>query len=100
VTLTLFEIAGRSVAPSVVRRDLPLTHAEQEEAGRRFSDLLDNRGFMHETNRAFITERVQDIFRRMVLTAKDRDIILAMFRKALPRGPARIPHERSRNGTA
>jgi tRNA/rRNA methyltransferase len=99
VTLTLYEIAGRTAAPAVVRRDLPLTRDEQEDAGRRFSDLLDNRGFMRDTNRAFITERVQDIFRRMVLTAKDRDIILAMFRKALPRGPARTPSERSRNGT-
>jgi TrmH family RNA methyltransferase len=99
VTLTLYEIAARAAAPAVVRRDLPLTRDEQEEAGRRFSDLLDNRGFMHDTNRAFITERVRDIFRRMVLTAKDRDIILAMFRKALTRGPAPIPHERSRNGS-
>jgi len=45
--------------------------------------MLDSLGFMHDTNRAFITEKVQDIFFRMTLTAKDRDIILAMFRKAL-----------------
>jgi len=44
---------------------------------------------MHDTNRAFITEKMQDIFFRMALTAKDRDVILAMFRKALegPREP-------------
>jgi hypothetical protein len=45
--------------------------------------MLDSLGFMHATNRAFISDKVQDIFFRMALTAKDRDIILAMFRKAL-----------------
>jgi len=91
VTLTLFEIAGRGAGASVVRRDSPLSWAEQEEAGRRFGRMLEGLGFMRETNRAFITSRVQDIFRRMVLTGKDRDIILAMFRRALVgrRGPKR-----------
>lgn len=83
VTLTLHEIAFRDPPPPAVRRDLPLTHAEQAEAGRRFRAMLDSLGFMHETNRTFITEKIQDIFFRMALTAKDRDIILAMFRKAL-----------------
>jgi len=83
VTLALFEIAGRQAATSVVRRDLPLTRAEQEAAGRRFGEMLDGLGFMRDTNRAFITERVQDIFRRMILTGKDRDVILAMFRRGL-----------------
>lgn len=83
VTLTLFEIAGRGEPPVVVRRELPLTRAEQEEAGRRFGEMLDGLGFMRDTNRDFITERVQDIFRRMVLTGKDRDVLLAMFRRGL-----------------
>lgn len=89
VTLTLHAIAFENAPPPAVRRDMPLSHAEQAEVGRRFRDMLDNLGFMHETNRAFITERVQDIFFRMALTAKDRDIILAMFRKALE-GPRKI----------
>ena len=45
--------------------------------------MLDGLGFMRDTNRDFITERVQDIFRRMVLTGKDRDVLLAMFRRGL-----------------
>jgi tRNA/rRNA methyltransferase len=83
VTLALFAVAGRAGLPPAASRDLPLTSAEQREAGRRFGDMLDSLGFMHPTNRAFITERVRDIFLRMVLTAKDRDVMLAMFRKAL-----------------
>jgi TrmH family RNA methyltransferase len=83
VTLTLHAIAFGSAPAPADRKDFPLTHAEQAAAGRRFRDMLDSLGFMHETNRAFITGKVQDIFFRMTMTAKDRDIILAMFRKAL-----------------
>ena len=83
VTLTLHAIAFRGGPPAALRRHPPLDHAAQAEAGRRFAGLLDGLGFMHDTNRDFIVEKVQDIFFRMALTAKDRDIILAMFRKAL-----------------
>jgi tRNA/rRNA methyltransferase len=96
VTLTLHAIAFENAPASTARKDFPLTHAEQAEAGRRFREMLDSFGFMHDTNRAFITEKVQDIFFRMTLTAKDRDIILAMFRKALE-GP-RETRPRARRG--
>lgn len=98
VTLTLFAVASRETPPAVLRRDLPLTLSEQEEAGRRFAALLDARGFMHATNREFITERVRDIFQRMVLTDKDRDVILAMFRKSLVRPSTRKSEPRRRHG--
>jgi len=93
VTLTLHAIAFRDALPPALRRDLPLDHAAQTEAGRRFRDMLDSLGFMHDTNRDFIAAKVQDIFFRMALTAKDRDVILAMFRKALegPRERRRRP---------
>jgi tRNA/rRNA methyltransferase len=100
VTLALFEIVKGEEPPPVVRRDLPLTWAEQEAAGRRFEEMLDGLGFMRDTNRAFITERVQDIFRRMVLTGKDRDVILAMFRKALLAPRRKKRRERSQHGNS
>ena len=83
VTLTLHAVAFRQGPPPSLRRDLPLDHAAQAEAGRRFAAMLDSLGFMHDTNRAFIVDKIQDIFFRMALTAKDRDVILAMFRKSL-----------------
>jgi len=95
VTLTLYEIAFREAPPPAVRNDRPLTHAEQAEAGRRFRAMLDSLGFMRDTNRTFITGKIQDIFFRMALTAKDRDIILAMFRKALE-GPRKTAPRTSR----
>ena len=94
VTLTLFAVAFRDAPPPAARRDLPLGHAEQAEAGLRFQAMLDSLGFMHATNRAFISEKVQDIFFRMTLSAKDRDIILAMFRKALEGPRERKPRRR------
>lgn len=96
VTLTLHALAfGAGEAPAA-RREPLLTHAEQAEAGRRFGEMLDGLGFMHDTNRAFITGKVRDIFFRMALTAKDRDVILAMFRKALE-GPRERRPRRSRD---
>lgn len=83
VTLTLHALAFRGGPPPALRRHPPLDHAAQAEAGRRFRDMLDHFGFMRDTNRDFIADKVEDIFFRMTLTAKDRDIILAMFRKAL-----------------
>ncbi len=94
VTLTLHALAFRHGPPPASRRHLPLDHHAQAEAGRRFGDLLDGLGFMHDTNRDFIVEKVQDIFFRMALTAKDRDIILAMFRKALEGPRLRAPRPR------
>ena len=89
VTLALHEIALRGRPVPAVRKDQPLSHEEQAEAGRRFGAMLDGLGFMHDTNREFIEEKVRDIFFRMALTAKDRDVILAMFRRSLlgPRKP-------------
>ncbi len=89
VTLTLHALAFGDSPPPAARREPPLSHAEQAEAGRRFRAMLDSLGFMHETNRAFISAKVEDIFFRMALSAKDRDVILAMFRKALE-----VPRER------
>ncbi len=91
VTLTLHAIAFREGPLPPLRRDMPLDHGAQAAAGRRFSDMLESLGFMHDTNRAFIVEKVQDIFFRMALTAKDRDVILAMFRKALEGPRERTP---------
>jgi TrmH family RNA methyltransferase len=93
VTLTLHAVAFGGGELPKARRELLLSHAEQAEAGSRFRAMLDSLGFMHETNRTFISEKIQDIFFRMALTAKDRDVILAMFRKALE-GPRERPPRR------
>jgi TrmH family RNA methyltransferase len=100
VTLMLHAVAFGDAPPPASRRGLPLSHAEQAEAGRRFRAMLDSLGFMRPTNRAFISEKVEDIFFRMALSAKDRDVILAMFRKALegPREPRpRQSHAKERS---
>lgn len=90
VTLTLYELARRGDPVPAVRKDRPLSHSEQADAGDRFRAMLDGLGFMHNTNRDFIEDKVRDIFFRMALTAKDRDVILALFRRALL-GPRQKP---------
>jgi tRNA/rRNA methyltransferase len=83
VTLVLFTLACPVAPASFESGEPPLTHAEQLKAAADLKVMLDRLGFMRRTNREFITARVQDIFLRTALSAKDRDIILAMFRRAL-----------------
>lgn len=92
VTLTLFHFAAPPAMPAPPAGETPLTSEEQEACGARFRDLLEGYGFMRDTNRAYIEARVRDIFRRMTLSAKDRDVILAMFRRALEGGKTRRGH--------
>ena len=83
VTLVLFTLAsGRDPEPGSPL-EMPITHEEQLAAGLRFRELLDHLGFMKKTNREFISAKVQDLFMRMTMTAKERDIMQAMFRKAV-----------------
>lgn len=95
VTLTLYAVAFGDSPPPTARRDRALSHAEQAEAGLRFRAMLDSLGFMRATNRAFITAKVQDIFFRMTLSAKDRDVILALFRRALEGPRKSAPRRRT-----
>jgi tRNA/rRNA methyltransferase len=83
VTLVLFALASGREPDQGSALEVPLSHEEQLAAGLRFKELLDHLGFMKRTNRDFISAKVQDIFMRMTMTAKERDIIQAMFRKAV-----------------
>lgn len=94
VTLVLFTLACPGAPASFERGEPPLTHAEQLEAAADLKVMLDRLGFMRRTNRDFITARLQDIFLRTALSAKDRDIMLAMFRRALLGGRGRESVER------
>jgi len=66
----------------------PLTRAEQDEAIRRILAILGERGFLHDTNRLHVTDVVFELFGRLSLTARDRNLLLAVFHKGAGAGPA------------
>jgi tRNA/rRNA methyltransferase len=83
VLLTLFHIFTHEEVSHVEAGEKPLPRKEQEECIRLILDKLENRKFLHETNRRHMTEMVYDLFGRIVLTEKDRKLVLALFSKAI-----------------
>jgi len=85
VLLTLFAVFDRDQEqePIVFRRPLP--RPEQEECIDRICRKLEEAGFIHDTNRRQLTDRIYGLFGRMALSAQDRALLLAVFSKGLRR---------------
>lgn len=86
VLLTLFQIyTHQNLKKAKIESDKPLSRKEQEECIRLILDKLEKRKFIHETNRRHMTDMVYDLFGRLALTEKDRNLVLALFSKAFDR---------------
>jgi len=83
VLLTLFHVFDfdREEQPVVFRRPLP--RPEQEECIARICLKLEQAGFIHETNRTQLTDRVYDLFGRLGMAVEDKALLLAVFSKGL-----------------
>jgi tRNA/rRNA methyltransferase len=83
VLLTLFAMASASEgAFGTRRRPRPLSRRDQEAFIRRLLNKLEQAAFIHEGNRRHVAERMHDLFGRLALTVRDRDLLLAIFDKA------------------
>ncbi len=89
VLLTLYPLfaAGRP-SPPVTIRESPLPRAAQEAAIGRVLAILEERGFVHETNRRHVADVVFELFGRLAMTANDRNLLLAVFHKGAAGGPS------------
>ena len=82
VLLTLFHIAHASDARAPqAPSPKPLPRRDQEDAMGLILRKLTESGFIHRGNRRHVDERVHDLFGRLVMTAEDRDLLLAIFGK-------------------
>jgi tRNA/rRNA methyltransferase len=83
VLLTLFAIFdyGREPEPIVFRRPLP--RPDQEECIGRICLKMEEAGFIHDTNRRQLTDRIHGLFGRLALAAEDKALLLAVFSKGL-----------------
>ncbi|MCK4818344.1 RNA methyltransferase [bacterium] len=82
VLITLFSIYNTAVAnkmQTVLKKPLP--RREQEECIRLILQKLEEKKFINPGNKAHVTSMVHDLFGRMAITAKDRDLLLAIFSK-------------------
>ncbi|MBN2246136.1 MAG: RNA methyltransferase [Candidatus Aminicenantes bacterium] len=73
----LFERRGEKV--SSVHKDAFLSSEDQRQTILGILKKIEEKGFIHDTNREHTTERIFELFRRMNMTEKDRKLLLALF---------------------
>ncbi|MCJ7589303.1 MAG: RNA methyltransferase [Candidatus Aminicenantes bacterium] len=64
----------------------PFTRREMETFRRVFIRKMEERGFIHSTNRTHMEERISDLLGRLALTAEDGALFLALFSKGSTAG--------------
>jgi tRNA/rRNA methyltransferase len=82
VLITLFEIFRRLKLGTPFFREIPLPRSDQEQCIRLILQKLEEREFIHPTNRRHTTEMVHDLLGRLAMTDRDRKLLLAMFSHA------------------
>jgi TrmH family RNA methyltransferase len=86
VLITLFELFRRvpeaGAAAGAPDREIPLPRSEQEDCIRRILQKLEQRRFIHLTNKRHTAQMVRDLLGRLAMTDRDRKLLLAMFSHA------------------
>jgi tRNA/rRNA methyltransferase len=59
----------------------PLPQKKQVECIKIVLDKLEEKGFIHKTNKKHTTEMIYDLFGRLGMTEGDRKLLLAIFSK-------------------
>ena len=81
VLLTLFQMFRLDFQEREPNRERPLSREQQEECIQLILDKLDQKKFIHSTNKEHITEIVYDLCGRLTLTDRDKRLLLAIFSK-------------------
>jgi tRNA/rRNA methyltransferase len=82
VLITLFRIFTHSPRRSDERSvERPLPQKKQVECIKVVLDKLEEKGFIHKTNKKHTTEMIHDLFGRLGMTEGDRKLLLAIFSK-------------------
>ena len=82
VLLTLYAISNRAPLKHLtIMQEQPLPQKKQKECIEIILDKLEDRGFIHATNKQHVTEMIYDVFGRIAMTERDRRFLLALFSK-------------------
>lgn len=86
VLITLFEVFRRLPAQGVLvgssTREVPLPRTDQEQCIRLIIQKLEEREFIHPTNKRHTTQMLHDLLGRLAMNDRDRKLLLAMFSHA------------------
>lgn len=84
VLITLFRIYTHNQhLPDAFELERPLTQDGQRDTIRIILGKLEEKGFIHKTNKKHTTEMIYDLFGRLCMTEKDRRLLLALFSKGI-----------------
>lgn len=83
VLVTLFSIFSAKASDGAAVSGRPIPRKEQEACCERILINLAKKGFIHQTNKKHMEERICDLLGRLVLTAEDRNLLLALFSKGM-----------------
>lgn len=84
VLITLFRIYTHTPhSPDGFDQKKPLPREDQVECIRLILVKLEEKGFVHQTNKRHMTEMIYDLFGRLSITEKDRRLLLALFSKGI-----------------
>ncbi len=86
VLVSLFEIfrrLRRDPTGSLIKSgEAPLSREQQEKCIRLILKKLEERGFIHATNKRHVSEKLSDLLGRLTMTDSDRKLLLALFSHA------------------
>jgi tRNA/rRNA methyltransferase len=86
VLLTLFQIFIQGSYQKKQRKKSQLmTRKEQEECIQLIIKKLEDKNFIHSSNRDHIMDRMYDLFGRLKMSHKDKTLLLAVFSKGVER---------------
>ena len=102
VLITLFEVFRRLtmgeeiIGPSPFfagreGHEIPLPRSDQEQCIRLILQKLEEREFIHPTNRCHTTQMLHDLLGRLAMTDRDRKLLLAVFSHAGENGERKRP---------
>jgi tRNA/rRNA methyltransferase len=83
VLITLFGLYARNTRGVKNLCGQPLSRHDQEECLQRILLNLEQKGFIHKTNKTHVEERIYDLFGRLTMTEEDRNLLLALFSKGI-----------------
>ncbi len=85
VLLTLFQLFSRG-KPVMRRKETkpkPISRSEQEECINLIVKKLEKINFIHQGNREHVVNMLYDLFGRLVMKERDRNLLLAVFSKGI-----------------
>lgn len=84
VLITLFSIYQKiSARKDRFERDIPLSFKEQKETISLILEKLEQNKFIHNTNKEHVTDMIFNLFGRLAITEKEKNLLLAIFSKGI-----------------